>query len=210
LKNDEEKALHSWAHTEGLLLPSTSFIAAWERQQQIRGSEHLVVYDQHKAKIRKFGNISLNNTWLEYFQRMYIHNLLFPDIEYELLGFSEYMGKLHAVLEQAVVVADTDQPATADEITEHLKNLGFQPKLDPNHRGKITELLDSSTMYVCEELGLIIKDTVSKNVLKRSVDGKLSFIDTLITFYPSAKFELRLNSLSLSCFRDTFRDTSVL
>ena len=97
-----------------------------------------------------------------FFERISIHNQLFPDCAYKFIGFSENQdGKICAVLCQPFILAQRE--ATQQEIDEELVRLGFHKELD----GYFTN--DKYDIF----------DAVPNNVLMGD-DNHLYFIDTII------------------------------
>jgi hypothetical protein len=107
-------------------------------------------------------------TWLEFFNSIVIHNLLFPETAYTFIGFVENEGTLKVVLQQPFIIAVG--MAEIDAIKELLGYNGFEN----------TKRQD----YYNKELGLILEDMHDENVILS--DGTLFFIDTV--FY-TAKLE---------------------
>jgi len=54
------------------------FESNWKDGEEQRGVEHRVYFDPENKCYFKLTNRPNNNRWVEYFQRMQIHNTLFP------------------------------------------------------------------------------------------------------------------------------------
>ena len=99
-------------------------------------------------------------TWTEYFNSLPLHNLLFSNSAYTLLGFTEKDDKLFVVLQQPYVEGDQ---ASLEEIEEFLGFNGFAK----------TRRQD----YYNSEFHLVLEDMHDENVIaKRNI---LFFIDTV-------------------------------
>jgi len=100
-------------------------------------------------------------TWLEYFNSLVIHNVLFPNTAYQFLGFT--LGeeeKLQAVVQQRFIEGEQ---ADLANIKEHLIYNGFAH----------TKRQD----YFNSEFGLILEDMHDENVIANN--DVLFFIDTV-------------------------------
>ena len=100
-------------------------------------------------------------TWLDFFTSVLIHNLLFAETHYELIGFTKREGALQAILQQPFIVSDST--VNLDDVKVALEYNGFR-----NTR---------RNDYYSEELGLILEDIHDENVIVNS--GFLFFIDTV-------------------------------
>lgn len=97
-----------------------------------------------------------------------LHNLIFTDTPYRLLGFVKHDDELFATIEQPFVIADGQ--AQLDDIRKFLEFNGFE-----NSR---------RNDYINRKLGLILEDMHDENVLVNS--ETLFFIDSVFyTVHPS-------------------------
>lgn len=128
-----------------------------------RGSENEVYASLDSKYVYKLNDFRYSDDNLTpFFERMHIHNQLFCDCGYTLIGFAENCdGKVCAVLRQPFIVAQRE--ATQQEIDEELERLGFHKEQE----GYFTNG------------GYDIFDAVPNNVLMGD-DGHLFFIDTII------------------------------
>lgn len=100
-------------------------------------------------------------TWVEYFNSIVIHNLLFPHTTYSLLGFIENRNKNFCiVLNQPFIEG---QQAELESIKDVLTFNGFVNKKRQD--------------YYNEKLGLLLEDMHDENVIAK--DDVLFFIDTV-------------------------------
>ena len=100
-------------------------------------------------------------TWLEFFNSILLHNLIFENTAYHFLGFTKENNQLYAVLKQSFITAD-DQ-ADLGDINKFLVFNGFE------HIRR--------SDYFNKELGLILEDMHDENVIVKS--ETLFFIDTV-------------------------------
>ncbi|MEO8768548.1 MAG: hypothetical protein ABI402_00630 [Ferruginibacter sp.] len=100
-------------------------------------------------------------TWLEYFNSLLFHNLIFSDTAYSFVGFIEINNILHAVLKQPFI--KSDEQAELGDIKEFLEHNGFEKSRREDYYNK--------------KYGLILEDMHDENVIVNS--EKLFFIDTV-------------------------------
>lgn len=143
-----------------------------------RGSENEVYASLDSKYVYKLNDFRYSDdNLMPFFERISVHNELFPDCEYILIGFAENRdGKVCAALRQPFILAQRE--ASQQEIDEELERLGFQ---------KEQEGYFTNGKYD-------IFDTVPNNVLMGD-DGHLYFIDTIIFKTGTNGFET-YNSLS--------------
>jgi hypothetical protein len=126
------------------------------------GAEQKVFYSTNKTKVIKFNDGIFYVNWSQYFESIIIHNILFRETSYDLLGFVMINKKLYSVVQQ-----DYIEPTEKTAI-ENIQNFMFSKGFTLKRRND----------YVNNELGLIIEDLHEENVLVNS--GILFFIDTVI------------------------------
>ena len=129
-----------------------------------RGSENEVYASLDSRFVYKLNDFRYSDDNLSpFFERISVHNELFPDCEYTFLGFSDNRdGKICAVLRQPFILSQRE--ATQQEINEEMEQLGFHKEKDEGYF--------TNSNYD-------IFDAVPNNVLKGE-DGHLYFIDTII------------------------------
>ena len=125
------------------------------------GMENEVYYNSRENAVYKANNLSLHkNNILLLLKRIENHNKLFPNSEYELVGFSGFgNGSVYPVLKQGHKANCTF--ATYEEIDSYMRSLGFEPT------GKEAE-------YSIGEY--TVSDLRPRNVLK-SEQGNIYVID---------------------------------
>ena len=109
----------------------------------------------------------------EFFESIRIHNHLFIDTAYSLLGFMEVEDILHAVLSQPAV--NSTRGAVRSQVQTYMAKFGF------HHVG--------NDHYESESL--LIQDLHDENVLV-GYDGRLYFIDTCIYVKAGESFPIGL------------------
>ena len=126
-----------------------------------RGGEARVYLDNDGKNVIKVNDAVYYATWLEFFNSIILHNLIFPITAYTLMGFIKEENVLFAVMKQPFITSDSQ--AQLDNIKELLAYNGFE-----NTR---------RSDYYNKELGLILEDMHDENVLVNS--DTLFFIDTV-------------------------------
>lgn len=126
-----------------------------------RGGEARVYLDKDGKNVIKVNDAVYYATWLEFFNSILLHNLIFPNTAYALVGFTKEEDILYAVMKQPFIVSDGQ--AELGNIRKLLAYNGFEK----------TRRND----YFNKELGLILEDMHDENVLVNSYT--LFFIDTV-------------------------------
>jgi len=126
-----------------------------------RGGEAEVYLDEDGMSVIKLNDAVYYATWLEFLNAVLLHNLVFENTTYNLLGFTKKDHTLFAVLKQPFVVCD--EQAELGDIKKFLEFNGFvnTRRQDYAHHG----------------LGLILEDMHDENVLV--CKDTLFFIDTV-------------------------------
>jgi len=134
-----------------------------------RGGEARVYLDPDNTNVIKLNDAIYYATWLEFFNSVVLHNLIFQNTAYTLLGFTKENDILYAVLKQPFIISDAQA-----ELTDIKKFLVFN-EFENEKRND----------YVNRELGLILEDMHDENVIVNS--DTLFFIDTVFyTVGPSS------------------------
>src|SRR5258707_9822396 len=162
-KDQEAKELTDWIQTSNLWfdrVDETRFIA--------RGAEQRVYLAENVLYVIKLNDSIFYERWLDYFHNLLIHNFLFPQTAYELIGFYLESKVLHAVVKQPFI--EITEPTDTAAVKEFLSANGFQ--------------LKKNNDYFNLEAGIILEYLHDENVLTNK--GVLFFIDT--TFYLMSSF----------------------
>jgi Serine/Threonine/Tyrosine Kinase found in polyvalent proteins len=162
IKEKQVGFLTAYARKEGLWLESLP----GDCQYLTEGGESKVYLNEDGRSVVKINDAGYYATWTEYFNSLLLHNLLFPTTAYSLIGFTEFDGKLFAMMRQPFVEGEQ---AVLEHIEEFLKFNGFN---------KIRR-----QDYYNSELGLALEDMHDENVIANA--GVLFFIDTV--FYIMGK-----------------------
>ncbi len=91
-----------------------------------RGAEQRVYLDEDTCYVVKLNHSVFYEYWLDYFHNLLIHNYLFPQTAYELLGFHLENEMLHAVVKQSFI--EITEPTDPSMVKNFLLSNGFQWK----------------------------------------------------------------------------------
>ncbi len=190
IKVQEREALQEWAIQQGLMYPADLFQEQWEAQGRMAGAEHHVYFDEASKLVVKRNIMGNHDTWLQYFQRIAIHNHFFPAVAYKLVGFLETTDRtgknlLMPLVHQPDIHAKTG--ALPEKVLPTLFMAGF--KVTQNQwfiKAGLTD--DKWNRYLHPASGIMIYDLLPKNVLLTN-DGNLAFIDALIELEWTSKVE---------------------
>jgi hypothetical protein len=156
LKEKQVSFLKSHAENDNLWLESLPSGS----QYLTEGGESKVYLAEDGRSVIKVNDAGYYATWTEYFNSLLLHNLLFSNTAYSLLGFTELDEKLFAVIRQPYVEGEQ---ADLKHIEEFLNFNGFR---------KIRR-----QDYYNNELGLALEDMHDENVIAKA--DVLFFIDTV-------------------------------
>jgi hypothetical protein len=162
VKEKQVEFLKTYASNSGLWLQSFPVGSEY----LTRGGESRIYLAADKLSVIKINDAIYYATWTEYFNSLILHNLLFPNTAYSLLGFIESDGILNAALHQPFIEGGQ---AGLSDIKELLSFNGF----------KNTRRQD----YYNKEFGLVLEDMHDENVISK--EGLLFFIDTVFYIMPT-------------------------
>ncbi len=157
IKEGQSKFIEQYCQTHRLLLKNSPS----ERRYLTRGGEAKIYLDTDNRHVIKLNSATYYATWLEFLNSVLLHNVIFTNTPYELLGFLKEDGEFYAVLRQIFVTAS----AQAD-LLDIKKFLEF-------HEFKHTMRND----YANRKIGLILEDMHDENVIVNA--DTLFFIDSV-------------------------------
>ena len=157
LKKTQEKTLEEWAKHEKIWFNHDNIKKNWERMDDGTSAEAEVYYFPKTKTVRKvfqYDALDSNYTPMGFIDdRISIHNALFPETKYTVLGFTRTSSRGFCfVIEQPFI---DGEKLTVDELVTHMNSLGF-----PNQTG-----------YVFWNDYYVVGDLHEKNVLKAKDDN---------------------------------------
>lgn len=126
----------------------------------LSGNENDTYLDRENAAVYKMNNLVNSKNLPELFKRIDLHNELFPQTKYELVGFTGFGngGTIYPIYKQEYI--DNAEFATPEEIGAYMQDLGFNKAGEAEYsNGDIT-----------------ISDLYPRNVLK-DTEGDIYVID---------------------------------
>ena len=126
------------------------------------GAEQKVFYDSEVKKVIKFNDAIFYVNWTQYLESLIIHNILFTNTSYTLLGFIRINTTIFSVVEQDYI--EPTETTNLQLVKKLMENNGFHIK--------------KGNDYINDDLGIIVEDLHEENVL--TFNGTLFFIDTVI------------------------------
>ena len=156
-KQQETAQLLEWVKESNLwvtCIEENRFIA--------RGYEQRVYLAEDVRFVIKLNDLVFYEYWLDYFRNLLIHNFLFPQTAYELIGFCLEQEKLYAVVKQPFI--EVTEPTELEHVKDFLFSNGFQ--------------LKKNNDYFNNEVGIILEDLHDENVVTNN--GTLFFIDCFL------------------------------
>jgi hypothetical protein len=156
-KERETEALIEFANQKNLWFEDTQFSIFLDE-----GAEQKVFYNSIKNRVVKFNDGIFYVNWTQYLESLIIHNLLFSNTKYELVGFIKINSTLFSVVEQDYIEPTSN--TNIEEVRKIMIDNGF--------------IVKKNNDYINNDMGLIVEDLHDENVL--TCDGVLFFVDTVI------------------------------
>jgi hypothetical protein len=157
----QEQTLEDYARQESIWFEHEHIKNKWKRIDNKNGAEAEIYEDEDSSFVRKVFHYINSDTPLEFLDnRIALHNALFPDTKYELIGFTKTIKGFAFIIKQPFIKGrETNKE---DNLVEFMKHAGF-----------ITNGYNRYYNNVIE-----IEDLHEANVLKGE-DGNFYFIDTI-------------------------------
>lgn len=102
IKKEQAQRLEQFCAEQALWI--TQFPA--EETFLTRGGEARVYLDDDNRHVIKLNDTVYYATWLEFLNSILLHNLIFTNTAYKLVGFGKENGTLIAILKQPFVISD--------------------------------------------------------------------------------------------------------
>ena len=155
-KEIEARAAEEYAKENGLWIPMEETFS-WNPMPS--GNENDVYLNTSDGYVYKVNNLMNSKGILPLFDRIKLHNQIFPSSRYEFVGFTGFDGRsIYPIFRQAYVHESTN--ATPEEIEEYMNTLGFSKINEHKYTNK----------------DITISDLRTRNVLK-DTDGDLYVVD---------------------------------
>lgn len=160
----EEKALQLWSQSKGLWIGEHYFIRQYASRQIGAGAEQTVYLHPNGSEVIKVNTGTYHGNWLEFFNRLLCHGILFPTTKYSTIGFTSIDQTFAVIIQQQFAL-----------LTEGAPRSVVEPYL--NRHGFIRTKNDD---YYNPAVGIILEDLHDENVFL--LGKQLLFIDPVIYF----------------------------
>jgi hypothetical protein len=161
LRAQEAAALKVWAAETGNLLDGAEFDRIWRAQGEMGGSENCIYYDEATGRVWKRNRIDVFHlSWRQFFDRLVLHSLYFPEAPLRFEGVVEHDGQLDGVLSQQDIVAN--RGAGRSETEAMMAKRSFVRRSGDDYRGEFlnVEDLHSGNVLVGEDGTPLVIDPV--------------------------------------------------
>lgn len=175
------KAIRQWVEEHGPLVDEGAFSKNWLAQGRLGGAEHHVYHDQECGRWIKRLYHGVNHSTLgDYFARMRLHAVLFPETAYRLEGFTVNAKnkELAPVVSQPHVEVDTTRPLVTKAETDDLMAVMGFASVQLKHDGVQD---DGYFAYLHPISGVLAHDLHDENVVRLPQSDDLAVIDPYIS-----------------------------
>ncbi len=198
-----EKHLRLWAEKHDATLAEAAFDIHWQAQGRLGGAEHHVHHDEATGRWFKRLYQCVNGCTLgDYFDRMRLHAVLFPETAYRLEGFviNPKSKALAPVVSQPHVEVALDQPlVTPEEVAALMDTMGFA-YVRLSHNGVVD---DGYHAYYHAATGVLVHDLHDENVVRMARTHELAVIDPDISLARRGTWTAQNSPRSASPFQPT-------
>jgi hypothetical protein len=162
IRRAEASALREFAVLCRLLLDGEAFENRWKAQGEMGGSENDITYDETTGLVWKRNRVDvMHASWRQFFDRMLLHNIYFPEAPLRLEGFVDSSSGLCPVFTQPDVHAV--RGARRQEVSAAMESRGYNRTRHDDYQSP----------------QLLVEDLHDGNVLV-DPDGQLHVIDPVI------------------------------
>ena len=156
-----------------LVLDAADFNRKWVHQGKISGAEQKVYFDERECSVIKANDGSFHGNWLQYLERLHLHQILFPETAYTFMGLLVEDSGISMVVRQPFAKASNDVAgASRDEVEVWM-------------REKFGAYRFRNDDYYLPQLDLLIEDLHDENVLVSENGEALLVIDPVIYVRPA-------------------------
>ena len=160
----EENALKAWSQNKGLWISEHDFKQQYATRQIGAGAEQKVYLNLNGYEVIKANTGNYHGNWLEFFNRLLCHAIIFPAPKYSTIGYTT-IDQTFAVLIQQQFALLTEG-ASRSVVECYLNKHGF------------TRIKNDD--YYNAALGIILEDLHDENVFL--LEQQILFIDPVIYF----------------------------
>jgi hypothetical protein len=162
IRSAEASALRKFAVRTRVLLDGEAFENRWKAQGEMGGSENDITYDETTGLVWKRNRVDVMHvSWRQFFERMLLHNIYFPEAPLRLEGFVDSNTGLCPVFTQPDVHAV--RGALRQEVSAAMESRGYRRTRYDDYQSHL----------------LLVEDLHDGNVLVDS-NGQLQVIDPVL------------------------------
>lgn len=172
----EENDLKIWAQSTGLWIDENDFMDQYSTRQIGAGAEQKVYLHENGKEVIKVNTGTYHGNWLEFFNRLLGHAILFPATSYSMIGVTSVEETLAVVIKQQFAVLT--QGAQRYSVESYLNDHSF--------------IRTKNDDYYNQELGIILEDLHDENIFL--LDKQLLFIDPVV-YFETTDMSLKKNIL---------------
>jgi len=105
------------------------------------GSENCICYDEQTGRVWKRNRIEIFHvSWRQFFDRLLLHNLLFPEAALRFEGVAEHANALHGLLSQPDIRAE--RGAGRNEVEARMRQHGFGRRANDDYENEVLSVED--------------------------------------------------------------------
>ena len=160
----EENALRIWSQTNGLWISEQDFKQQYASRKIGAGAEQQVNLHPNGREVVKANTGTYHGNWLEFFNRLLCHAILFPATKYTTVGFTTIEENFTVIIQQQFALLT--EGAARSTVELYLNQHGFSRTKNDDYYNPV--------------LGIILEDLHDENVFL--LEGQILFIDPVIYF----------------------------
>ncbi|HEX5154856.1 MAG TPA: hypothetical protein VFW07_25600 [Parafilimonas sp.] len=164
VKPIEEDALKLWSQSNGLWINEIEFLQQYAARKIGEGAEQKVYLHPNGYEVIKANAGTYHGNWLEFFNRLLCHEILFPTTKYSTIGFTNVDEAFVVIIKQPFALLTEGAPRSIVE--PYLNDHGFARTKNDD--------------YYNPQLGIILEDLHDENVFL--LENQILFIDPVIYF----------------------------
>lgn len=153
--------MRAFAVATGRLLDGADFERTWKAQGEMGGSENDIYYDETTGRVWKRNRVDVMHvSWRQFFERLLLHNLYYPEAPLRLEGFVDTETGLCPVFTQPDVPAV--RGARREEVEAMMKARGYARDSGDDYASPLlrVEDLHDGNVLVDEQGNLQVIDPV--------------------------------------------------
>ena len=169
LSRQEEIEAERFAKENGLWIPFKNVDSFGEPYPG--GNENIVYYNQNESAVYKVNNLINAGSITKLIAQILLHNKIFPDTPYELVGFTGFEGRsIYPVFKQSHIVIS--RFATPDEIADYMQSIGFNQVSDSkftDEKFTVSDLFPRNVLKDKQGNIYVIDDIIKENLFLLSI-----------------------------------------